>query len=98
MTQNTSRGESTATGRSIGGTLRRAATTMITPERKVGKAPGVLQGIKSILLSSCESVYYWKTIPALTNASYLSFRAESSPSFHSCLCAPLSCSLSAYEY
>jgi len=49
MTQNTSRGESTATGRSIGGTLRRAATTMITPERKVGKAPGVLQGITAVL-------------------------------------------------
>lgn len=32
--------------------LRRAATTMLTPEKKVGPAPGALQSLKSILCAS----------------------------------------------
>jgi hypothetical protein len=34
-------------------TLRRAATTMLIPERRVGPAPGALQSLKSILFASC---------------------------------------------
>ena len=39
-------------GRSF--SLRRVATTMLTPEKEIGPAPGVFRSIREILTNSCK--------------------------------------------
>lgn len=45
------------TSRTTSFSLRRAATTMFTPEKKVGEAPGVLKSLYAVLTSSCKLAF-----------------------------------------
>lgn len=88
VARTTSRPSPQNTRQSFSTSLRRAATTMLQPEKKIGQAPSMWQSTKSIILSSC-------TVPPrcslLLASSYILVvvRGECPPRVHSYFCALL---------